>query len=53
MTPYYITGAFCLTAMASFWFGRQTMKEEIEEYFDELTEKAKDAVLLKQNDAQK
>jgi hypothetical protein len=36
MTPYYVTGAFCLASLLSFFLGRHTMQKEVEDYFDEL-----------------
>lgn len=30
MTPYYVTGAFCLTALASFFLGRLTANDDYE-----------------------
>jgi hypothetical protein len=32
MTPYYITGAFCLSGLIGFFFGRLTAKDDYEPY---------------------
>jgi hypothetical protein len=32
MTPYYITGAFCLSGLIGFFLGRITARDEYEPY---------------------
>jgi hypothetical protein len=39
MAPYYVTGAFCLASLLSFFLGRHTANREIEDYFNELEER--------------
>lgn len=34
MTPYYITGAFCLSGLIGFFFGRLTAHDDYESYDD-------------------